>query len=77
MNNAFYFILKAFSPCFRYLHFCVDGFGYVGRWLDKKAKVISKCKTLQTGTQTIIINILSDISKRKGNQTLKIGQLIE
>ena len=31
----------------------------------------------QTGTQKIIINILPDISKSKGNQTMKFGQLIE
>ena len=31
----------------------------------------------QTGTQTISINILSDISKSTGNHTVKFGQLIE
>ena len=31
----------------------------------------------QTGTQTITMNILPDISKRKGNQTMKFGQSIE
>ena len=31
----------------------------------------------QTGTQKITINILPDISKSKGNQTMKFGQLIE
>ena len=29
------------------------------------------------GTQTITANILPDISKRKDNQTIKFGQLIE
>ena len=29
------------------------------------------------GTQTITTNILQDISKRKDNQTIKFGQLIE
>ena len=33
--------------------------------------------TSQTGTQTITINILPDISKSKGNQTMKFGQLIK
>ena len=31
----------------------------------------------QTGTQTITINILSDISKSKSNETMKFFQSIE
>ena len=54
----------------RYLHFSPDFFRYVGKQLDQKAKV-------QTGTQTITINILPCISKTKGNQTMKFGELIE
>ena len=33
--------------------------------------------TSQTGKQTIVIPILPNISRRKGNQTMKFGQLIE
>ena len=33
--------------------------------------------TSQPGLQTIAINILSNISQRKSNQTMKFGQLIE
>ena len=33
--------------------------------------------TLHTGTQTITINMLSDISRSKNNHTIKFGQLIE
>ena len=33
--------------------------------------------TSQTGTQTTTMNMLSDISKSKGNQTIKFSQLIE
>ena len=33
--------------------------------------------TSQTGTQTIILNILPDILKSKDNMTMKLGQLIE
>ena len=33
--------------------------------------------TPQTGQQIIKIHILSDISRSKGNQTVKFGQLIE
>ena len=38
---------------------------------------ISKFMTPQTGKQTIAIHILSNISRNKNNQTMKIGQLIE
>ena len=31
----------------------------------------------QPGQQTIAIHILPNISRRKGNQTMKFGQLIE
>ena len=33
--------------------------------------------TSQTGTQTIRINIFPDISKNKGNQAMKFGQIIK
>ena len=33
--------------------------------------------TLQPGLQTIAINILLNISQSKGNQTMKLAQLIE
>ena len=33
--------------------------------------------TLQLGKQTITIHLLLNISRRKGNQTKKLGQLIE
>ena len=33
--------------------------------------------TSQPGQQTIIIHILPNISRSKGNQTIKFGQLIE
>ena len=33
--------------------------------------------TSKNGTQEVIINILTDISESKDNQTMKFGQLIE
>ena len=33
--------------------------------------------TSQPGLQTIVIDILPNISQRKGNKTMKFGQLIE
>ena len=40
-------------------------------------KLVSKVMTSQPVEQTIEIYILSNISKGKGNQTIKFGQLIE
>ena len=52
-------------------------FGHIGKRLDKRAKVISRFVTSRTGKQTIVINILPDISKNKSNQTKKFGRLTE
>ena len=47
-------------------------------WLCRKtAWLISKFMTLRTGQQIITMHILSNISRSKGNQTIKFGQLIE
>ena len=43
----------------------------------KKIRLISKSMTSQPGQQAIVIHILLNISRRKGNQTMKFGQLIE
>ena len=43
----------------------------------RKIKLTSKFATSQPGLQTIVIHILSNISQRKGNQTMKSRQLIE
>ena len=43
----------------------------------RKITLILKFMTSQTAKQTIAIHILSNISKSKGNQTMKFGQLIE
>ena len=45
--------------------------------LMRKIRLISKFMTSQPGQQTIAIHILPIISKSKGNQTIKFGQLIE
>ena len=39
--------------------------------------LISKSMTSQPGPQTIRIHILHNISRHKGNQAVKFGQLIE
>ena len=70
-TNVFYFILKPIF-IFKIFTFWLDFFGYVGNWLDKKFLKLSKFMISQTGSQTISINILPDISKSKGNQIRKI-----
>ena len=45
--------------------------------LIRKIRLILKFMTSQPGKQTIGIHILPNISRSKGNQTMKIGQLIE
>ena len=44
--------------------------------LIRKPRQASKSKTLQTRLKSFSINIMPDISRSKGNQTIKIGQLI-
>ena len=51
-------------------------FGHVGKRLDKKAKVNFKIYNT-TGKQVISKQILPSISRRKSNQTMKFGQVME
>ena len=76
MKSAFYFASKAF-PLSRYLSFCLDFFVLYQNGLVKKIRLISNFLTSQTGKQTFAIHILPIISRRKSNQTMKFGQLIE
>ena len=43
----------------------------------RKLKLISKFMTSQTGKQAIAIHILTNISRSKGNQTIKFVPLLE
>ena len=43
----------------------------------RKIRLPAKFMTSQPGKQTIAIQILLNISRRKGNQTMKFGQLTE
>ena len=76
MKNAFYFTLKALSVV-KIFQFLSRIFGHVEKRLHKKDKVNLKFMTSQPGKQTIAIHIMSNISRSKGNQTKKFGQLIE
>ena len=45
--------------------------------LIRKISLISNFMTSQPGEQTIVIHILSNTFRSKGNMTMKFGQLIE
>ena len=62
------FFLKIFKLLSRF-------FSHRGKQLDKEAKV--NFKISETRKQTITIYILPNISRSKGNQTMKFCQLIE
>ena len=72
MKNSFYFGLKALFV----LNIFVLTFWSCRKttWLES---LISKFMTLQPGKQTIAIPILPNISRSKGNQTIKFGQLMK
>ena len=57
--------------------FVTTYWSYRKNGLIKKISLTLKFKTSQTGLQTIAKGILPNISQRKGNQTMKFGQLIE
>ena len=45
--------------------------------LIRKIKLNSKSMTSQPGQQTIVTHMFFNISRRKGNQAMKLGKLIE
>ena len=65
--------------------FAVEIFNFLSRLfcymqknsLIRKPRLISRLMTSQTGQQLITMPILSNISRSKGNQSMKFGQLIE
>ena len=76
MNNAFYSALKALFVL-KILKFLSWLFGCIEKNdLTWKARLISKVMTSQTGSQTIAVHILSNISQNKGNQTMKFENKI-
>ena len=79
MKNALYFTSKALFVL-KILKFLSGLLVMRKSGLRKKVRLISKFVTQQSGKQTITIHILPNlpnISRNKGNQTLKFGQLIE
>ena len=66
--------------CSFYMNMNHDGLNrtlHMRKRLDKKAKVNFKFMMSQPRKQTIAVHILLNISRSKGNQTMKFGQLIE
>ena len=78
MKNAFISPQMLFSFS-RYLSFCLLKFWIFGRVAKRLDKIwlISNIMTSQSGQQTIVIHILFNISRSKGNHRMKFGQLIE
>ena len=78
MKSAFYLVLKALFVIKIFKSQDVLAFWlYRKNGLIRNIRLISKFMTSQSEKQTIAIHILSNISRRKGNQTMKFGQLIE
>ena len=61
----------------RYLRFCLKFLVMKEKRLDLKDKVNFKIYNVTTWLKTIAIHILPNISRSKGNQAMKLGQLIE
>ena len=61
----------------RYLSFCFDFFVMHKSGLIRKIMLISKFMTSQHWKQIIAMHIIPNISRNKGNQAMKFGQLIE
>ena len=70
MTNTFYFRVKVLFVLNSF-KFCLDFL-----FMHKK-RLDLKFMTSQPGQKTITTHILSNISQRKENQTMKFGQLIE
>ena len=61
----------------RYLNFCLDFLVMQQNGLLRKIRLVSTFTTSQPGKETIVMYILPNISRSKGNQTMKFGELIE
>ena len=64
-------------PFSTYLSFCLDFLVMQQNNLIRKIMLISNFMTSQPSYQAILIHILGNISRRKDNQTMKFGQLMD
>ena len=78
MKNAFLFTLKAFL-ILKISKFLYWLFGHVGKRLDQKEKVDFKIYDIRIWVtkNCNAIHVFRNMSRSKGNQTTKFGQLIE
>ena len=74
MKNVFYLNLKVL---FVNISIFVLTLVMLKNGLIRKVRLISKFMLPQPRKQTIAIHILPNIPRSKGNQTMKVGQLIE
>ena len=76
MKNAFYFTSKALFilKMFKFLSWV---FGRVPNRLDKKGKVSCKFYDFTAWSTNNCNTYIANNSRSKGNQTMKLGQLIE
>ena len=78
MKNAFNFTLKALKDFEEIKIFVMTFFGYVEKRLDQKDKFIFKiCDITTCETNNCNAYIAQYLSRSKGNQTMKLDQLIE
>ena len=73
MKHAFYFILKTLFVL-KIFKFVSSLFGHAeNSWIRKI--LVSKFMGPQPGKQAIVIHIVPNISRSKGNQIIEFGQL--
>ena len=76
IKDVFYFMLKSLFVL-EIFTFCPDVLFMQKNSLIRKLWLISKFIASQTGQEIISIHRLFNISRSKGNQIMKFGQLIE
>ena len=76
-NDAFYFTLKAVFVLKIFKFFFMTFWSCRKNGSIRKIKLTSKSMKSQPAEQTIAIHTLPNISRSKGNQAMKFGQLIE
>ena len=76
-NDEKCFLLFKLYSFSKDLYLCLNSLVMQKNGLIRKIQLYSKFMTSQPGKQIIIINILPNIVRRKGNQTIKLGLLID
>ena len=68
----FFFSPQKLFSFWRYLNSCLDVLVMKKNGLIRRISLISKFMTSRPGKQTIVIRVLHNISRSKGNQTMKL-----